>query len=238
MSLFVLFLRDLSHHLAGWAGVGSTLSTYLPKSVRDRVGLNRRTLIIAAGIFLYIGTYQVWMDERHNVTQLASEKAEFASDQDYWKRQSDLKDDAIRTRDGLLDKNFTVLSETQSSLTKLSNNILDVTKPESLKIIPFYLGLIESSQNTSVAPYAHSFLLLTNRTITPVTMVVTCNPGLVSAGGGILGAGSSLLGGGGGRRAANQWEFLISAPAWAPTNPMIVSVYSADKEITCSFDEL
>jgi hypothetical protein len=232
-------LHDLYHHAVGWAGAISTVLTFLPQHALDKISvlLTKKRLLIATVIFLYIGTYQVWMDERNNVNQLAAEKSSIYSESDFWKSQSYSKDDTIRTKDSLLETNYTVLLNTQSSLATLSNNILDAGKPQPLKITQFFLNL-GASDNDKTA-YRQQFLLLTNRTITPVRLLATCDKEIDLAGSGVLGTKSAMLGDTwSGKRSANTYAIGLVSPAWSPTGPLIVSVYFNDPaQRTCSFDE-
>jgi hypothetical protein len=218
-----LFLGDLFHHIAWWIGLGSTFSTYLPERVRGYVGLKpsqRRTTLILAGVLLYLATYQVWSDERRNVDQLVSEKSRFAAERDNWKQQSDSKDAAIRERDALLEKNVSALSDTQTSLATLSNRVLEITKPEPLKIImagerlPYYGGN---------QPHEMIMLAFPNKVLGAVNADVSCDKEIQSARAAMFGHDLWI---GGGVHMLDQKGFSvnITSPVWTPIQPLVVYI--------------
>ncbi len=85
-------------------------------------------------------------------------------------------------------------------------------------------------------PYEAQFLVTIDQPVTPVRLLVECSNGLTSAHGTILGAGAHLLGGWGGRLSDTQWGVGISAPAWTPQNPLLVTVRSNQRDLgVCQF---
>jgi hypothetical protein len=129
------------------------------------------------------------------------------------------------------------LSAQQATMNSCMATLGDLEKPQPLKITPFHLGVVEDRKNPALAQYSTDFVVLTNKIITPVRLVVTCEPGLVQAGGGVLGT-ATITGGG--------WNILpspksigigFSSPAWTPDSPMLVTVYSKEKVTGCSFSE-
>jgi hypothetical protein len=81
----------------------------------------------------------------------------------------------------------------------------------------------------------------TNKTITPVRLIVTCDSEIDSASGGVMGTGAAMMGGWGGRITTSnkQYGIGILSPAWTPDNPLIVTIYSkVDVDVNqCSFQE-
>jgi hypothetical protein len=171
---------------------------------------------------------------------LISEKASLWSERDFWKQQSYSKDDSLRKKDDLLGKNYGVLAETQSSLATLSNRILDLAK-EPLKITDHFLGMMPSKSNPNIqAKYNGTFLVLTNKTITPIRLLVTCESEIVQAAGEVLGTGTLMQGGWYGRVTSSNKQFGVGilSPAWTPVNPLLVTIYSNESNVgICSFDE-
>jgi hypothetical protein len=191
-------------------------------------------------ICLMIACDQAWQDEHRNVEALIAEKSSAVSEREFWKQQSYSKDDSLRTRDTLLGQNYTVLAQNQAALTSLSNRVLDLAK-EPLKITPHFLGYIPSQANSNIqAKFNGTFLVLTNNTITPVRLLVTCEAEIVQVGGGVLGTGASMGGGWGGRVTSSKKQYGVGilSPAWTPVNPLLVTIYTNEANLgTCSFDE-
>ena len=80
------------------------------------------------------------------------------------------------------------------------------------------------------------WLVLTNKTITPVQMNVVCNK-VLEGGASVWIVGSGMLGGGAGKMAPNIIGVNIATPAWATSSPLLVSMSYRGKEddLTCSF---
>lgn len=121
----------------------------------------------------------------------------------------------------------------QTTINNCQTQALKLLTPEPFKIVPLVLepasGGIEK-QNVK-------FLLLTNRTVTPVNLVVTCRRRLLSASLSPIGAGSIMLSGPA-RLTDTQFQLSLDSPAWGPETPIIVSLsYFGDSNNTCSFDE-
>jgi hypothetical protein len=168
------------------------------------------------------------------VDRLIYEKSQFASQRDYWKQQSDEKDSAIRTRDELLARNFTVLSEAQTSLTTLSNKVLDITKPEPLKIImagerlPYYGG---------AQPHEMIMLAFPNKVVGTVNADVSCDKEIQSARAAILGH-DLWMGGGVQLLSPKRFDVNITSPIWTPTQPLVVYVaFRSDLATECKIDQ-
>ena len=203
---------------------------------------------IVAGEFLVVSFDSAWQDEHRNSQTLATQKNSAVMEANFWKEQSYGKDASLHSRDQLLEQNYTALigeqataGKAQNSLTKLSEKILEVSKPEKLKIFDHYLGTVDAQYNPGIhTTYHGTFLVLTNQTVTPVRLLVTCGRDLEQAVGKVLGTGAEMVGGWGGRvtSSAKSYGVGILSPAWTPANPMVVTVYTNQKDIgTCSFEE-
>ena len=114
----------LTHLIATMSGVISLcIALYQAFAKRE---IESRVYFIVAGTFFFISCDWVWQDEHRNVETLISDKLGLAKERDFWKTQSYDKDASIRQRD-------LVISESQTSLTKLADKILDISKPEPQK---------------------------------------------------------------------------------------------------------
>jgi hypothetical protein len=88
------------------------------------------------------------------------------------------------------------------------------------------------------APYITEFLLTANQTVTPIRMVVECDGDIVDAHGRLMGSGVVMGGGWGGRFSPHAYGVGISAPAWTPSSPLVLTVRSNSKELgNCRFAE-
>lgn len=180
-------------------------------------------------ICLIVAFDQAWQDEHRNAEVVIAQRASAEAGQNFWKDQSYMKDEAIRVRDGLLAQNFSTLSGTERSLSDLSNKVLDVTKPEKLKITPFFLGQI--TENAQPGKFSGDWIVITNRSVSPVHMAVKCEHGYTAIGARILGVGAQSGGGTG--------DIGIDSPPWTPSNPLLVTIYSDKKDVgLCRFDPL
>lgn len=192
-----------------------------------------RILFFVGALALLVACDQAWQDEHRDVEVLVAEKSSISSERDFWKEQSYEKDASLRARDELLAKNYGVLASTESSLATLSNKLAGLQEP--LKITAHLLP----TQSSTQAQYRGTFLVLTNKAITPVRLLVTCDAE-IQAGGQILGTGAMMGGGWAGRvtRSNKQSGIGILSPAWTPTNPLLVTIYSTEAKLGfCSFDE-
>ena len=201
-----------------------------------------------AVLFLIVAFDQAWQDEHRNTSLVIGEKSSAVGEMNFWKEQNYAKDDAVRTRDHLLAQNYTALigqqttsNNAQQSLAQLSQRILEIDKPGKLKIDNYYLGDVPSQYNANVkAKYHGTFLVLTNQTVTPIRLLVTCEGKIVQAGGGILGTAASSGGGWGGRVTTSPMQYGIGllSPAWTPSNPMLATIYTDDPSLgICSFEQ-
>jgi hypothetical protein len=239
-----LFTKAVFAHWIATMGILLTLTPFVPNSVqkwmeaRMKKEFSLKHLWIAGTLLLLFAFYQAWVDEHRNAEQLITEKSQIVGEREFWKSQSYAKDEAIRTRDGLLAQNFTTLSGTQSSLAQLSNKVLDVTKPEPMTITPFPFGVTKNTSN-NVTAYMQQFLLLVNRTVTPVHLLATCDKAIASGGGGILGTKATMGGDTwSGPRSDRSYGIGVVSPAWSPTGPLLVTLYFNDaNERKCSFTE-
>ncbi len=130
----------------------------------------------------------------------------------------------------------TTLSAQQATMNSCMTTIGELEKPESLKTLAFRLHPARKNTENSAAAYVEEFLLLSNKILTPVRLLATCDKAIVSAGGGILGT-ATTMGGGGGKVSENSYLSVLSSPALAPNAPMLIQVYSNDENLSaCRFD--
>ena len=131
----------------------------------------------AIGILCFVFAFdQAWQDEHNNVKVLIGEKTVLWQERDFWKDQSYAKDASVRGRDELLEKNYGVLADTQSSLTKLSNRLLDVAGPAPLKIDAHRWQIPTTYTYQNVGKVQFWILVVTsNKMINPAKGTITCD---------------------------------------------------------------
>ena len=123
----------------GMSGIASFIMATWEHAKGRRI--ESRVFFVVGFLFLIVAFDQAWQDEHRNSQILQAEKSTQSSEAGFWKQQSYEKDASLRSRDELLSKNFSVLSDTQTSLATLSNHMLDITKPEPWKVITMPLNL-------------------------------------------------------------------------------------------------
>jgi hypothetical protein len=126
----------------------------------------------------------------------------------------------------------------QNSINNCQTQALKLLTPEPFKIVPILLKPAEGGIEVQHVQW----LLITNKTITPVNLVVVCNKRPTSISANVIGGGAQL---GGGNQKLSDYEYLlnIGSPAWSPDTPMTLDVSysgdenSGDENIRCSFQE-
>ncbi len=251
----LLFLADLWASWIAWAGGILRIIPFceglIEPSLRSKfprvdswfsahgVALKKNLRLIGM-ICLFIGCYRAWVFEHRN-----AQNAMYGKDgkSEAWSKFNTCDADRSNLRN--LSSTYSIQLENQRNFINSQQGTINtcvvslakLNQSAPLKITPFYLGVLEGSKQPTVAPFSANFLLLTNKIITPVRLLVTCEPGLLQAGGGILGTAAMTGGGWGGRFSVKQFGVGFSSPAWTPASPMIVTVYSNEKELKCSFVE-
>jgi hypothetical protein len=107
-----------------------------------------------------------------------------------------------------------------------------------LKLTPQFIGVLPAYNNQDHTNQG-TFMILTNKIITPIRLLVTCDEDIDLATGGVSGANAMMMGGWGGRvtRSNRQFRVGILSPAWAPTSPLLVTIYANNNPGRCSFEE-
>lgn len=149
--------------LAHWVGFMSSIVSFtlgIVEYLRDKK-TEAWIFTIIACLFLIVSFDAAWQDEHRNSSLLIGEKANAVSERDFWKQQSYAKDASLVTRDDLLAQNYTVLAQSQTALSTLSNRLLDITKPSSLKVTSFKSLLQRESDGTA----ASALVFVVNRTV-------------------------------------------------------------------------
>ncbi len=224
MQLLWLYAKAVFSSWVATVGILLTITAFIPERaqkwveariMKDRFSLKH--LWVTGALLLLVAFYQAWVEEHRIVEQLENDKRAVASEKDFWKGQSFQKDASLRIRDEMLSGNFSVLADTQKSLTTLSEKVLDISKPEPLRILtsgedlPYYGG----SQ-----PREAIFLAFPNKVVGAVNAEVTCDKRIKAARAHMFGhrawTGYSL------EVEGNKVFIRIGSPAWTPTQPLVV----------------
>ena len=142
--------------------------------------------------------------------------------------------------DTVIAQNTTLEKENEGLKGKLApqSDKTQMQQQEPLKIGHYSLGPTARRQKPGIAAY--DFIVHTNRVITPVRLVVSCDGDIVDLYSRVLGAVPNSIALGGWERirnTKNQYEIGLSAPAWTPMTPLLVTLYSDQKEVSCSFSQ-
>lgn len=123
----------------------------------------------------------------------------------------------------------------QDTINNCQAQALKLLAPEPFKITPVLLD----PATPGVDLQSPRWLLITNKTVTPIDLIVQCSRRIISVSGQVLGGGGSIQLGGSARKLAdNEYELSIASPAWSPITPLSATVsYSGGEFITCNFVE-
>ena len=142
---------------------------------------------------------------------------------------SDLRENCAKTEgaNGILTKQA---ADQQNTINNCQTQALKLLTPEAQKTTPLVL------EDTVVDGVEHKakFLILTNKTVTPVRMIVNCNRAVRDGFASILGSG--VMTGGTTNQTPTALNVGIDSPAWTPISPMIVAFsYTSSSLIQCGF---
>lgn len=122
----------------------------------------------------------------------------------------------------------------QDTISNCQTQALKLLTPEPLKFTPVVLDPV----NSGIGEQHVKWLLLTNKTVTPVILRVSCNKRPTSVSGAVIGSGANI-GGLGRKITASEYEIDISSPAWSPVSPMTVDLsYIGSEDVSCNFQEM
>ncbi len=117
----------------------------------------------------------------------------------------------------------------QNSINNCQNQALKLLTPEELDVLPF----LWSDNVTNGVDHNTTFLVLANRSVTPVRMRVGCNRPIKWGNAKIVGSGTMT---GGTRVGKNFLDVAIDSPTWGPRSPMRVDIqYVGSEVIDCTF---
>lgn len=134
------FVYDLFHQIFFYFGTVVAMGILLYEKYSGKP--LRWSWVAAFFLFcLFVSCYQAWVDEHRNSDELIKDKLDLSMQLGFWKGQSYSKEEGIRSRDQLLFQSMQAATvtlqtanQTQRSLTNLSAEIFDITKPQPIRI--------------------------------------------------------------------------------------------------------
>jgi hypothetical protein len=218
--------------LAHWVASMSSIVSFTLGIVE--LARNRKTeawiFWAVAALFLMMAFDWAWQDEHRNLQVVIAERKASAVEGNFWKDQSYQKDADLRTRDGLLASNFTVLGQTQTSLTTLALKLADLNKREPQR---FTIRRQDTDQ-TAFAKYKNraDFIVMTNISA-PGRLTLVCEHAIPFLEAQII-EGGPRFPGVVQRAALNVWMINIPSPQVTPSNPLLVSIGYDDSIGKCA----
>jgi hypothetical protein len=212
-----LFLSDLFHQILFYiGGVLALVELFMTKWLNTP--LEKRLFNILVIGCLFIACFQSWVDEHHNVEELIKDKAHVSGEREYWRGQSDAKDQSVR-------ENVTALSQTQRAFADLSNKVLDITRPEPLRIL---VKTNRLSPLDSASKKISLLSIVSNKPLSPVRGVLSCEHPFQKLGGTSI-TGETITQASGDISTVNDHEVRIGvvSPALNPDTPMLVLALTA-----------
>lgn len=114
-----------------------------------------------------------------------------------------------------------LLDSQQQTFNQCILTLGSANKPERQVTQAYPVGTID--QHISPPLRSADFVIVTNRTITPVRLLVTCDGTIDHASAMVLGSAAFMIGGWGGSQSSHKYGVGISSPAWTPMGPLLVN---------------
>ena len=213
-----LFLSDLFHQILFYiGGVLALVELFMTKWLNTP--LEKRLFNVLVVGCLFVACFQAWVDEHHNAEELIKDKSHLAEEKGYWKGQSDAKDQSVR-------ENVSALSKTQSAFAELSNKVLDITRPEPLRIMV---------KKNEFSPFDYDkkklwlLSVASNKAVSPIRGIVSCEHPFEKIGGvSIMGETETIATGD--IRPVNDHAVRVGVitPVLNPETPMLLTVLAPE----------
>ncbi len=190
--------------------------------------LPQRRIFVGVGIVvLMISPVYVWRDEyrEHKTTKT---NLDAANGQLIKEREK------IANRDGQITSLNTQNQRQQSTINETLIQLGKAQQQEPLKISNYPLASKETRRQPGNEP--HDFLIITNKPVTPVRLIASCDGDIIDASWRMLGT-LALTTGGTAKSDKRRYSIEISSPPVSPTNPVLVTLYATQKEVKCSFSQ-
>jgi hypothetical protein len=183
-------------------------------------------------LFLFFACFQAWRDKSG---ELEKQQVARTTDTDSATNKYDLLkfnfDDLnarCKYQSGVIDTLTTQNRDQQNSINLCQTQAIRRLQPVPDKTVAFPVKSLPG-------PNAATYIMLTNKTVSPVTIEVTCDSPITDLQGGpinttIMTYSPAYLVG------KNAWSFTIATPPWAPDYPIVISFkYPGPNEPKCDF---
>lgn len=227
----VAFKLHAAHRRGKWPAVMNELRQDTWKGAAAALGI----WIVLFFVFLGATIYQDHEEAKKEIKQLAGKL--YSNEQG---KQIETLNNTIAAKDSTI---HGLEAQTKRDQDIINNLIVQVGKaqaPEPLKIIGHELLGLMPQGTMAGFNYAMPWVVISNKTISPVKLLVTCEANNIEATGHVIGSGVVVGGGWGGRVTlrTNQYGVGIPSPAWSPSSPLLVTVYSnTPRSGPCRFEE-
>ena len=131
----------------------------------------------------------------------------------------------------------------QNTINNCQTEAIKLLAPQELKITQHLLNSAEPFDTKEEVSRSQTYLILTNKAISPISAIFSCDQPVKWGPVEIVGGGPVLGGGGSGGIIHPMYRYYqtihFSSPAWTPTEPMIVELtYSSKTRVKCVFQQL
>jgi len=216
-----------------WSGkffyTGRALMSTNWRSVVGVVGVFFFANFLTVGFHDYSGAAQQNMQTINKVNSLKYQLGTTAVD-------CQLQTGGIRTeRDTEKAKNLVLEKQNRDEQLTINNCLVQLGKgQEPLHITQLPLGFMATALDVRDVKHAVSWLLLTNKTVTPVRLYIGCTFPIESVSGGIMSAsgGTTAMVGPNDsdlRVSDHEFNYRIISPAWAVDSPLVLAIMPVDQ---------
>jgi hypothetical protein len=232
--------------LAGTGAMGGFLILYnlvsthvLPKKWRHHVN-GTGYLIILFLTFWILGTFFAWRDADKNLTTVTTQRQDdnrqlnsCSTDLKVEQGRGSLLDSqnklfqtTITSQQQALDKEQQFLNAQQGTVNTCVLKLSELNPPQKISA-----SMAGGDLDTSVNAKHHALMLLvTNRTITPIRIQISCDKPVVKVAGAPFGAGI-IMGSTVPMANGKVWQIEITSPAWTASNPILIEIYHNNDEL-------
>ena len=240
LSKILPFLASVFQHWHIWlsgGGLGGlvVICAWLIEKLFDK-SLSKKSVVYLFLVGFFLGScFLSWVDKDDALIQSkkweADQAAEFQREIGNLRGEyADLKG-RCQYQAGVMDTLGKQNRDQQNTINNCQTQAIKLLTPSEQKTTVLFFDKEDKNEIKTVR-----FLLLTNKSVTPVNMRVVCNAYLETAMIGPIGSGNMSMGAGPARLAPNAFDLSVESPAWTPTTPFVAIVhYGGDKDIMCSF---